>query len=201
VSTLAISGGNLYAGGGFTTAGGHAATNIAKWDGSSWSAVGSGLGGGADYAYVSALAVSGSDLYAAGWFSTSGGISANRIAKWDGSAWTSVLASGGGGALVISGRDLYAGGGFTTAGGKASAYIARAYLRALPTLSVLRSGENLTVSWSTVDTAGFSLEQASPLAAPAGWVPNSAAFADDGVKKSVTIPATNSSQFFRLRRP
>ena len=40
-----------------------------------------------------------------------------------------------------------------------------------------------------------------PLATPAGWVPNSATIADDGAKKSVTIRATNSSQFFRLRRP
>ena len=34
--------GSLYAGGGFTTAGGVAANNIAKWDGttSSWSALG-----------------------------------------------------------------------------------------------------------------------------------------------------------------
>jgi hypothetical protein len=90
---------------------------------------------------------------------------------------------------------------FTTAGGKVSAYIARAYLPALPTLSVLRSSENVTVSWPAVDTAGFALEQAGPLAAPAGWVTNSATVTNDGTNKSVTLPATNSSQFFRLRRP
>ena len=33
----------LYAGGDFTTAGGVAANRIAKWDGSSWSALGSGM--------------------------------------------------------------------------------------------------------------------------------------------------------------
>jgi hypothetical protein len=104
-------------------------------------------------------------------------------------------------ALAVSATDLYAAGGFTTAGGKASAYTARAYLPALPTLSVLRSSENVTVSWPTVDTAGFALEQAGLLAAPAGWVTNSATVTDDGTNKSVTIPATNSSQFFRLRRP
>src|SRR5438477_245468 len=42
---LAVSGGDLYAGGKFTTAGGSAANYIAKWDGSSWSALGSGIGG------------------------------------------------------------------------------------------------------------------------------------------------------------
>jgi hypothetical protein len=104
-------------------------------------------------------------------------------------------------ALAVSASDLYVGGAFTTAGGKASAYIARAYLPALPTLSVLHSGEQVTISWPAVDTAGFALEQAGPLAAPAGWVTNSATVTDDGANKSVTLPATNSSQFFRLRRP
>ena len=49
--------GNLYIGGTFTIVGDVFATNIAKWDGSTWSAVGSGLN-----AQVNALAVSGSDL-------------------------------------------------------------------------------------------------------------------------------------------
>ena len=57
-----MSGSDLYAGGGFTTAGGIAANYIAKWNGSSWSALGSGMNGDCVYA----LAVSGSDLYAGG---------------------------------------------------------------------------------------------------------------------------------------
>ena len=77
----------------------------------------------------------------------------------------------------------------------------RAYLPALPTLSVLRSCENVTISWPAVDTAGFALEQSGPLAAPAGWFTNSATVTNDGTNKSVTLPATNSSQFFHLRRP
>ena len=40
---LAVSGSDLYAGGYFTTAGGSAANYIAKWNGSSWSALGSGM--------------------------------------------------------------------------------------------------------------------------------------------------------------
>src|SRR5205823_3890290 len=81
---------------------------------------------------VSALAASGSDLYAGGHFSTAGGVSASRIAKWDGSAW-SALGSGANGivwALAVSGRgsDLYAGGDFTTAGGVSASRIARAQL-------------------------------------------------------------------------
>ena len=44
VCALAVSGTNLYAGGNFTTAGGVPANYIAKWDGSAWSALGSGIG-------------------------------------------------------------------------------------------------------------------------------------------------------------
>src|SRR2546422_1400863 len=108
---------------------------------------------------VSALAVSGSDLYAGGYLTTAGGSAANYIAKWDGSSW-SALGSGMNDrvvALAVSGSNLYAGGGFTTAGGKVSAYIARAYLPILPALSVLRSGTNVMVSWPSVDTASFVL--------------------------------------------
>jgi hypothetical protein len=104
-------------------------------------------------------------------------------------------------ALAVSGSDLYAGGQFTTAGGKVSPYIARAYLPTLPMLSVLRSGTNLMASWPSVDTASFVLEQARTLAPPPTWVTNAASIADDGTNKSVTLPATNSAQFFRLRRP
>ena len=44
VYALAVdSSGNLYAGGFFTTAGGVAASRIAKWNGSTWSAMGAGM--------------------------------------------------------------------------------------------------------------------------------------------------------------
>ena len=135
VNVLAASGTNLYVGGVFTTAGGIAANNIAKWDGSSWSALGSGLNSN-----VFALAVSGDDLYAGGWFTSAGGTAARNIAKWDGSSW-SALGSGiaelqaeegeelpyssGVYALAISGTDLFVGGNFITAGGIAAANIAR----------------------------------------------------------------------------
>jgi hypothetical protein len=75
----------LYAGGIFTTAGDISANKIAKWNGSSWSALGSGLGSGAN-ALVNALAVfddgDGPALYAGGNFSTAGGVPSSHIAKW-----------------------------------------------------------------------------------------------------------------------
>jgi hypothetical protein len=104
-------------------------------------------------------------------------------------------------ALVASGNDLHVGGWFTTAGGKVSGYFARAYLPALPTLSVRRSGSDLRVSWPSADTAGFALELADTLPPPTSWIASAASVADDGTNKSVTLPATNSVQVFRLRRP
>ena len=200
----------MYAGGDFTAAGGSAADFIAKWSGNTWSALTSEMTGVNNA--VQALAVSGSNLYAGGGFTTAGDNAANNIAKWDGTSW-SALGSGIGGrdhkgpavsALAVSGSDLYAGGQFSTAGGKVSAYIARAYLLTLPTLSIRRSSTSqggIMVSWPSVDTASFTLEQAATLAAPPSWVTNAARIADDGTNKSVTLPATNRAQFFRLRRP
>src|SRR6185369_11075356 len=110
VRALAVLGSDVYAGGEFTTAGGSAANAIAKWDGNSWTALGSGMGGG--FTSVWALAVAGSDVYAGGVFTTAGGSPANNIAKWNGSSWTA-LGSGMSGAvraLAVSGSDLYAAG-------------------------------------------------------------------------------------------
>ena len=56
------------------------------------------------------------DIYAGGFFSTAGGVSANRIAKWNGTQWSSL---GGGmnsnvNPLVFdSAENLYVGGFFT----------------------------------------------------------------------------------------
>ncbi len=122
VLALAVSGSDVYAGGRFTTAGTNAANYIAKWNGSSWSALGAGMGGGSD-PHVSALAVSGSDLYAGGGFTTAGGSAATNIAKWNGSSW-SALGSGLGDptntvrALAVSGSTVYAGGLFHDGGGQ-----------------------------------------------------------------------------------
>jgi hypothetical protein len=107
--------GNLYIGGSFTWAGAVNANQVVKWDGSSWSALGSGIND-----VVLALAVSGSDLYAGGRFTMAGGKAATNIAKWDGSSWSAL----GPGisyymvcALAVSGSDLFAGGDFRTEDG------------------------------------------------------------------------------------
>ena len=116
------SAGNLYIGGRFTTVGGISALHIAKWNGSTWSALGSGIGKD-----VIAMAASGTSLYVGGVFFGAGGSNADYIAKWDGTAW-SPLGTGVDGAvrsLAVAGSDLYVGGDFTTAGGGAANRIAK----------------------------------------------------------------------------
>jgi len=114
VNVLVIDGGIIYAGGRFNCMGDVLANKVAKWDGTAWSALGSGTNG-----EVNSLAVMGTDLYAGGYFTTAGGVAANYIAKWDGTSW-SALGSGTDRevySLAVMGTDLYAGGSFWTAGG------------------------------------------------------------------------------------
>jgi len=123
VNALAVdSVGNFYVGGAFIIGGHVQATNVAEWNGSSWSALGSGIDGS-----VSALAVSGTNLYAGGSFDAAGGVWATNIARWNGSSW-SALGLGTDGpvsALTVSGTNLYAGGSFDAAGGVSATNIAR----------------------------------------------------------------------------
>jgi trimeric autotransporter adhesin len=118
VYVLQLHNGLLYAGGIFTNAGPTAATNVAVWNGSSWSSLGSGSANGVNN-LVSSLAFQGDDLYAGGSFTIAGGISANGIAKWDGASWSPLGAGCKGGvqSIGILGSDIYVGGAFTNVGG------------------------------------------------------------------------------------
>jgi len=93
------SGPGLFAGGGFVSAGGLPARFIAKWNGTEWSELGSGMKGPAG-GTVLALQVydegNGPALFAGGVFSTAGGVSANFVARWDGVEWSALGAPGGG---------------------------------------------------------------------------------------------------------
>ena len=108
VKALAVfddgSGPALYAAGGFSEAGGSPANNVARWNGSDWEPLASGIGLFSNCVY--ALEVfddgSGPALYAGGDFSSSGGELANGIIKWDGTSWSSV----GAGFLSPDVRDL-----------------------------------------------------------------------------------------------
>ena len=119
VNTIVISGTDMYVGGEFTRAGPIAANYIAKWNGSSWSALGVGVDRD-----VRALALQGNTLYVGGGFTSAGGNTAHYIAQWDtsGQTWSPLTSNGKEGvtgwvyALAITGTKVYAGGLFTRVG-------------------------------------------------------------------------------------
>ncbi len=94
--------GNMYVGGNFTNLAGIAnADMIAMWDGSSWTA----LGTGAALRVRSIAASTSNNIYACGDFVSMGGVSnTNFIAKWNGTAWEEV--GGGVGTGTITHRLL-----------------------------------------------------------------------------------------------
>jgi hypothetical protein len=157
---------------------------------------------GPTYPNVVALAVSGTNLYAGGVFTTANGIAANYIAKWDGSNWAA-LGSGANqavDALAVSGSDLYAGGYFGTAGGKVSPYIARANLLTLPTLptaTLLFSGANVILKWPT-NAIGYTLQSTTNLISPVVWTTNPPAPVVVNGQNTVTNLIFGGQKFYRL---
>jgi len=89
VNSLEVYKNELYAGGFFCQAGGRWARSIARWNGTQWDSVGTGLGW---TGYIADMEVDTINdfLYIAGAFSTAGGVPAKCIARWDGFKWESV---------------------------------------------------------------------------------------------------------------
>lgn len=116
----------LYVGGFFEFAGGNPAQNIARWDGTTWSSVGSGPSDNTVDALTAFDDGSGPALYAGGNLTKIGGVSVQHLARWDGSTWSAfgnpnrrVFA------LRVHGGALYAGGEFYAIGGTPALAIAR----------------------------------------------------------------------------
>ncbi len=114
VNDIATLGNDLIVAGTFSTVGGSvSASHLARWNGTSWSALG-GFNGA-----VNAVAVVGDRLFVAGTFTSIGAVSANRFAELSGSTWTA-LGVGVGDipvALGANGNEVFIGGSFTAAGG------------------------------------------------------------------------------------
>ncbi len=142
VNALAVhddgGGAALFAGGWFTHLGGLEANRVARWSGSVWSTLDGPAGNGTND-IVWALAAyddgDGPALYAAGLFTQAGGSPAERIARWDGSAWSALPDPSGLGLNGLplalrsyddgSGPALWVGGYFYSAGGRVSSHVAR----------------------------------------------------------------------------
>ena len=127
--TIAISGTDVYVGGIFSKVGGTSAYYIAKWNGSSWMA----LGGGGVSSTVRSIVVSGNSVYVGGYFAKAGSISVNCLARWDGTNWRTVGGEVSGSlgmgpmlfAIAANGNDIYAGGDFSRAGTLSASGVAK----------------------------------------------------------------------------
>jgi hypothetical protein len=107
-----------------------AVNRIAKWNGSSWSPLGSGMS-----AVVHSLVVhdagDGPALFAGGNFTTAGGLAVNRIGKWDGANWSSLESGVNASVLALTVHDdgggpaLFAGGEFDSAFDSGDSYLAK----------------------------------------------------------------------------
>ena len=121
--------GDLYICGHFQNFAGNANSDrIVKWDGSSFSNLGTGLNNAAEYLAKDPTT---GDIYVGGGaFTTAGGVAVGRLARWDGSSWYDV---GGGfntnnvvrGMEFDSSGNLYVCGSFTSAGGQSISYFAK----------------------------------------------------------------------------
>ena len=191
--------GGVYAGGLFTTAGGQSSVGIAHWNGTTWSALGSGVDSFTS-PYVSAIEVNSSDVYVGGSFDDAGGVIYTRgIARWNGSTW-SALGTGidPGGfvfALARSGSVLFAGGNFTAAGGVSTSNIAKWDGSAW---SALGTGANSTVRAAAVAPNGdlyiggeFTSVDGVPVSSVARWNGTSWSDVGGGVSYAVAGPSSN----------
>jgi trimeric autotransporter adhesin len=122
--------GDIYIAGFFTRIGGVDIPGIARWDGTRWHALGSGL---SPSGFIKSMTVLGNDLYVGGHFTAIGGVPANNIARWNGVSWSNL----NGGAtvsgstyagiedLAVQDGQLYATGTFSSIGGQPIAGLAR----------------------------------------------------------------------------
>lgn len=129
---VADASGNLYAGGTFINMDGiPQADYVARYNGSSWSAMGSGSGAGMgaiDTANVDSLATDGTNVYVGTDADDIAGIpNADHVARWNGSSWSALAGEGffptptAINGLLVSGSNVYATGSFLNAGGNAMA--------------------------------------------------------------------------------
>jgi|GEM_PF-681609 len=147
--------GNLYVGGmnfSFIQSTSSHQYNIARWNGSEWSTLGISFSPGMNPdvdGEVKVLKMHGTDLYVGGMFATAGGMTANRVAKWDtvGRMWTTLgfgFQAGVGGevkAIEIIGSDVYVAGSIMNAGGNPASGIAK--------------WNSMTMSWSALGSGIF----------------------------------------------
>ena len=225
VQVITVKGNDVYVGGQFTKTGdGTSAKNIAKWDGTHWSAFPIDSSNGVN-ALVWTIAFRGTEMYVGGGFTKFGdGTLVNHIAKWDGSNW-STLPSGSSNGVSVSGAvltlavvndsDVYVGGFFSSLGDGTSAHnIAKwngSSWSALPTPSNLSNGVNsevnsIIVSGSNIYVGGFFTQYGNndllgvipSLNYIARWDGSNWSQLGDGVNNAVDAIAINGNDLYAV---
>ncbi len=153
--------GEVIVAGSFTNSGSVTMNHIASWNGATWAPLGTGLGvfPAGTLAQANALAsLANGDIVVGGTFTTAGGATARRIARWSGSTWAPLglgveqgfpLAASVSALTTLAGGDLAVAGTFTSAGGVPAMSIAR-WNAGTGTWSALGTGWQFTVSALTV---------------------------------------------------
>jgi hypothetical protein len=96
-SLLVLPNGDVIAGGTFSGATqGGTYDRIARWNGSAWSQLGTGIGGPAGSGVHTLARLANGDVVAAGDFASAGSVSATGVAVWNGASWASMGAGVGG---------------------------------------------------------------------------------------------------------
>lgn len=127
VYALEMHNGELIAGGRFTMSGTTPVNRLARWDGQEWHPLGNGLGSSSNENERVLDLESHGELYAGGYFTTTGSEPSAGLATWDGMQWESFSAdveqSPGPLAVMVhdiefQGNTMYIAGNFTEAGGQ-----------------------------------------------------------------------------------
>jgi len=177
VRSLTTDGTNVYVGtDGTDVAGIPQADNIAKWNGSAWSALGANAGGGNGIfpprSSVYAILVSGSRVFAGGVFTNANGNPlSDNLVVFDGKSWQPVGSDGAGNgalnasvqALAVFGGKLYAGGNFTSVAGTGPA----SFLVSYPLAAAPPGGGGPPTTTTTTPSGGTA---PPPTGTPTGTV-------------------------------
>lgn len=114
------SNGTLYIIGSFTTINGITVKGVARWDGTTWHALGTGVDISAGSTNPMCMATIGTNVYIGGAFSSVSGVPTNMVAKWNGVSWSAIgsglTGSGIPQCMISKGNNLYVGGYFTSSG-------------------------------------------------------------------------------------
>jgi hypothetical protein len=140
---------------------------VAKWDGTNWSALGSGI---TTASTVLAIRSHGNDIYAGGGFTVAGSDTVKNVAKWDGITWQNMGSGANNQVMALAttvAGEIYVGGVFTQAGDKISNRLGLwdnggALPVELTTFTARLENKQVLLQWATASETnnyGFAVER------------------------------------------